>query len=145
MQSGADSATEAMAIEESSLSRSESDAWDHESEGDDEEIEGEGADTEGEESDPEAEDESAGEEDGSDENTMVPEYERLRQENIKKNRHRLQELGILNLAMSLKSSGRTKKAAGGRGQQPPGQTSEVTAKPRASCEKRGNLPVRYNA
>ena len=99
----------------------------------------------GDDSDPDAKDQSIGEEDGSDNNTRVPEYKRLRQKNIKNNRHRLQELGILSLAMLLKSSSRTKKAAGGLGQQPPRQTSKVTAKPRASCEKRNNSPVRYIA
>lgn len=77
-----DSATSAMAYEESSQSEFENDGWDHESERDEEGIEWEGEDTEGE-------DQSRGEEDRSDDNTMVQEYERLRQENIKKNHARL--------------------------------------------------------
>lgn len=86
-----DSATDAMAYEESSQSDSENDRWDHENEGDEEEIEWAGEDTKEEEEEGEGEDQSRGEEDRSDNNTTVPEYERLRQEIIKKNHARLQE------------------------------------------------------
>lgn len=126
--------TSAMAISETSQSRSESD---------EQEIEGEWEDTEMDDSVSEAEDQSAGEQGGGDDNASVLEYERLRQENIRKNRHRLQELGIVDLAMSLQSSGRTKNVRGVRGHHPIGQTSKVTANPRATS--RSNSAVGYIA
>lgn len=140
-----DSATGAMAAEESSPSESFSDGWDHKSSGDAIDIEGEEEDTEGEEDDRSGDDRSIGGEDRSDDGTTVPEYERLRQENIRKNQARLQELGIEHLAMSLKSSGRTKRAAGSRGLHPSRQNLTVKPKPRASDGERSRTPVRYIA
>jgi hypothetical protein len=131
-----------MAAEESSQSESFSDGWDHKSSGDEEDIEGEEEDTEGEEDDSEGDSGNTGDEDAIDDDTRVLEYERLRQENIRKNHARLQELGIVNLAMSLKSAGRTKKTVGGRGQQPLRQILTVTPTPRASDGERSRMPVR---
>ena len=123
--------TNAMAISESAQGSSESD---------ERALEGEWEDTESPDFVSEAENRSAREHDGGDDNVGVPEYERLRQENIRKNRHRLQELGILDLAKSLQSSGRTKNVGGGRRHHPIRATSKVPANPHT--RGRSNSPVR---
>jgi len=71
-----------------------------------------------------------------DEDAEVPEYERLRQENIKKNSLKLEELGVLNLAANFKSSTITSEAAGGEGHR---ASLKATRNPSASSlEKRRN-------
>ena len=56
---------------------------------------------------------------GREEYTEVPEYERLRQEHLRKNALKLQELGVPILAASLKESTTTcrTEAGGGEGNQ----------------------------
>lgn len=63
-----------------------------------------------------------------DEEATVPEYERLRQENLRKNSLKLQELGVPLVAASLRES-TTTKAAGGEGK----TATKSTRSAGASC------------
>ena len=101
--------------------------------------------SEGSEHESEGEEHSSKEEDGINNNTKVPEYKRLRQENIKKNSIKQQELGVLNLAASQKSLAMTTEATRGKGKRSSGQKAMATRIPCASNQKKRRNIVRYVA